>query len=144
VLSVALTAIFVSRSPSSPATMKEGPIPLAVLPFRTLGVLPDSAIVTVGVPDAIITRLAGVPQFRLRPTSTILRFAEGSPEPREAGKVLSVDYLLTGTVQPAGDRLRVSVQLLRTGDGSRLWGAHYDLARQDLFRLQDSIRRTSQ
>jgi TolB-like protein/Flp pilus assembly protein TadD len=139
VLLVALAAIFVSlRSPPS-ATIKEGPIPLAVLPFRALGVLPDSAILTVGVPDAIITRLAGVRQFRLRPTSTILRYGEGPPDPREAGKMLSVDYLLTGTVQAAAERLRVSVQLLRTADGSPLWGAHYDLARRDLFMLQDSI-----
>jgi tetratricopeptide (TPR) repeat protein len=42
-------------------------------------------------------------------------------------------------VQSAGERLRVSVQLLRSGDGSPVWGQHYDLARQDLLTLQDSI-----
>ena len=116
-----------------------GPIPLAILPFRTLGTTADSGILAIGIPDAIITRLAGVKQMRLRPTSAVLRYAGQETDPREVGRALGVDYLLTGTVQSAGDRLRVSVQLLRSGDGSPLWGSHYDLARNDLLTLQDSI-----
>ena len=116
-----------------------GPIPLAVLPFRTFGTAADSGVLAIGIPDAIITRLAGVKQMRLRPTSAVLRYAGKDTDPREVGKALAVGYLLTGTVQAAADRLRVSVQLLRAGDGSPLWGSHYDLARQDLLTLQDSI-----
>jgi TolB-like protein len=110
-----------------------------VLPFRTVGTPGDSGVLAIGIPDAIITRLAVVSQIRLRPTSAILRYAGQDTDPREAGRALAVDYLLAGTVQSAGDRLRVTVQLLRSTDGSPLWGAHYDLARQDLLTLQDSI-----
>ena len=116
-----------------------GPIPLAVLPFRTFGSAADSGVLAIGIPDAIITRLAGVKQMRLRPTSAVLQYAGKDTDPREVGRALGVGYLLTGTVQAAGDRLRVSVQLLRSGDGSPLWGSHYDLARNDLLTLQDSI-----
>jgi serine/threonine-protein kinase len=56
-----------------------------------------------------------------------------------AARELAVAYVLTGTVQSVAERLRVSVQLLREADGAALWGAHYDLARQDLLTLQDSI-----
>ncbi len=116
-----------------------GPIPLAVLPFRSLGEPADSGVLGIGIPDAIITRLAGVKQMRLRPTSAILAYQGRDADPQEAGRALAVDYLLTGTVQSAGERLRVSVQLLRSTDGSPVWGQHYDLTRQDLLTLQDSI-----
>jgi eukaryotic-like serine/threonine-protein kinase len=116
-----------------------GPIALAVLPFRTVGASGDSGVLAIGIPDAIITRLASVSRIRLRPTSAILRYAGQDTDPREAGRALAVEYLLAGTVQSAGSRLRVTVQLLRSNDASPLWGAHYDLARQDLLTLQDSI-----
>jgi eukaryotic-like serine/threonine-protein kinase len=127
-----------ARRPGGTAP-SSGPIALAVLPFRTVGAPGDSGVLAIGIPDAIITRLAGVSRIRLRPTSAILRYAGQDTDPREAGRALAVEYLLAGTVQSAGDRLRVTVQLLRSTDASPLWGAHYDLARQDLLTLQDSI-----
>ncbi|HEX3235075.1 MAG TPA: protein kinase [Gemmatimonadales bacterium] len=138
VLAVSAGAYLLGRRQPSTGP-PSGPIALAVLPFRSIGAADDSGVLGIGIPDAIITHLAAVRQIRLRPTSAILRYAGQDPDPREAGRTLAVDYLLAGTVQPAGDRLRVSVQLLRSNDGSPLWGAHYDLARQDLLTLQDSI-----
>ncbi len=139
ILLIAVIALGLLRWSAASGAAKEGPIPLAVLPFHFLGADADSDIVTIGVPDAIITKLASVRQLRLRPTSAILQYREASPDPQSVGRALSVDYLLTGTVQAVGDRLRVSVQLLRTTDGAPVWGAHYDMARQDLLTLQDSI-----
>jgi eukaryotic-like serine/threonine-protein kinase len=127
------------RRPTSAAGPDTGPIPLAVLPFKALGITGDSGVLTVGIPDAIITRLAAVHQLRLRPTSAVLRYQSADIDPRAAAQELGVDYVLAGTVQTAADRLRVSVQLLRAADGGALWGAHYDLSRRDLLTLQDSI-----
>ena len=122
-----------------PAESGPPPIALAVLPFRTLGVAGDSGVLTLGVPDAIITRLASVHRLRVRPTTAILRYEGRDMDPKTTARELGVDYVLAGTVQTAAQRLRVSVQLLRGADGAALWGAHYDLARQDLLTLQDSI-----
>jgi TolB-like protein len=127
------------RRPASSAVSHAGPTPLAVLPFKALGLPGDSGVLTVGIPDAIITRLAGVHQLRLRPTSAVLRYQAAGTDPQAAARELGVEYVLAGTVQSATDRLRVSVQLLRASDGGALWGAHYDLSRQDLLSLQDSI-----
>jgi serine/threonine-protein kinase len=127
------------RRPASAAAPHAGPTPLAVLPFKALGLTGDSGVLTVGIPDAIITRLAGMHQLRLRPTSAVLRYQAADTDPRTAARELGVEYVLAGTVQSATDRLRVSVQLLRATDGGALWGAHYDLSRQDLLSLQDSI-----
>jgi serine/threonine-protein kinase len=132
-------AYLVGRRPQSGPTEAPGPIPLAVLPFHVVGGGAEPGVLSIGIPDAIITRLAGVRQIRLRPTTAILRFEGKDVDAREAGRELAVDYLLTGTVQTASDRLRVSVQLVRSDDGTPLWGSHYDLARPDLLTLQDSI-----
>ena len=127
------------RRPTPGGGPRAGPTPLAVLPFKALGFTGDSGVLTVGIPDAIITRLAAVHQLRLRPTSTVLRYQAADTDPRAAARELGVDYVLAGTVQSAAHRLRVSVQLLRAADGGAVWGAHYDLSRQDLLTLQDSI-----
>ena len=130
-------ALWLRRGPSphDPAA----PIGVAVLPFRALGAAGDSGLLTIGVPDAIITRLAGVHQLRVRPTTAVLKYEGVTVDPEAAARELAVPYVLTGTIQSAAERLRVSVQLLRGADGAALWGAHYDLARQDLLILQDSI-----
>jgi len=139
VVLIAAVAGVVTRVRHPTASASSEPIPLAVLPFRTFGGSGQALPLAVGVPDAIISRLAGMRQLRLRPTSAVLRYTDRDIDLRAVGRELAVDYLLTGTVQDAGDRLRVSVQLVRLSDGAPVWGTHYDLSRQDLLTLQDSI-----
>ncbi len=140
---VALVALMAAAAwlwrPVTPAAIDRAPIALAVLPFRALGATADSGVLTLGIPDAIITRLAGVHQLRLRSTTAVLRYSGDGVDPQAAAKDLGVEYVLAGTVQAASDRLRVSVQLFRTADGDALWGAHYDITRENLLTLQDSI-----
>jgi serine/threonine-protein kinase len=114
-------------------------ISIAVLPFRTTAVSEPMRFLGVGLPDAIITRLAGVRQFVTRPTSTILRFENQSVDPRQAGRALVSDYVLTGMLQEAGNRLAISVQLVRTQDAAAVWGNNYDVVRSDLLPLQGQI-----
>ena len=137
-VAAALTlALWLRRGPPPPDAT--APIGVAVLPFRALGVAGDSGLLTVGVPDGIITRLASIRQLRVRPTTAVLKYDGVAVDPEAVARDLTVPYILTGTIQSADERLRVSVQLLRGADGTALWGAHYDLARQDLLTLQDSI-----
>ncbi|MBA3568660.1 MAG: hypothetical protein H0W28_04830 [Pyrinomonadaceae bacterium] len=87
----------------------------------------------------MITRLANVRQIRLRQTSAILRYENQNVDAQEAGRALSSDYVVMGTVQKVEERLRVSVQLLRASDGALIWGKPYDEPRASLLDLQDSI-----
>jgi serine/threonine protein kinase/tetratricopeptide (TPR) repeat protein len=114
-------------------------ISVAVLPFHTMAVPDSMRFLGVGIPDAITNRLAGVPHLMTRPTSAILRFENNSVDPREAGRALVSDYVLTGILQDAGDRLGVSVQLVRTRNGAVVWGDHYDVVHSDLLSLQSQI-----
>jgi non-specific serine/threonine protein kinase len=137
-LALVATAYVLTRnggiSPPQPAR-----ITIAVLPFHTTAVTEPLRFLGVGIPDAIITRLAVVQQLAPRPTSAILRYENQPIEPTEVGRVLTSDYLVTGILQEAGDRLRISVQLVRARDGTPLWGNHYNVARSDLLGLQDQV-----
>jgi eukaryotic-like serine/threonine-protein kinase len=115
------------------------PVTLAVLPFHTLNAPEDIRFLGIGIPNEIITRLSGVRKLRLRPTNVVLRYENQSINPQEAGQALASEYLLTGMVMKVGEQLRVSVQLVRAKDSSPLWGDRYDVRRQDLLGLQDSI-----
>ena len=99
-------------------------IAVAVLPFHALAVSQEARFLGIGIPDAIITRLAGLQQLIPRPTSAVLKYENESIDPKEAGKALASDYVLTGILQEANERLRVSVQLVRAQDGAPMWGDH--------------------
>jgi serine/threonine protein kinase/tetratricopeptide (TPR) repeat protein len=137
-LLASVAGYFALRSRPTPSSLST-PIALAVLPFQAVASTEPVDFLSVGIPDAIITRLANVRQMRVRPTSAVLRYQHQPVDAAEAGRALSADYVLTGTVQRAAERVRVNVQLLRAVDGVPLWGERYDLARQDLLTLQDSI-----
>jgi TolB-like protein/Flp pilus assembly protein TadD len=122
--------------------MEETPverIALAVLPFHVLTAPEDIGYLGIGIADTVITRLANIGQMRVRPTSAILRYENQTIDLQEVGRALKTEHVLSGTVQRAGERFRVSVQLVRVSDGVPLWGEHYDLPRSDLLNLQDAI-----
>jgi TolB-like protein/DNA-binding SARP family transcriptional activator len=142
VLAVAIagTAWIFARRPDDGVVIAEGGhTTLAVLPFVTLTPGPDLDFLRIGIADAIITQLANARELRVRPTSAILTFDTQRVDARRAGRALSAEYVLTGTVQDVGSRLRVSVQLIGAGDGTPRWGERYELSRSDLFALQDSV-----
>lgn len=148
VLSLAIAAFLlvvavVSFAPrvASRRAVPGGKITVAVLPLYTLSAPESVRFLGVGIPDAIITRLARVSQLVPRPTTAVLRYENQTVDPKEVGRTLTCDYVLTGILLQAADRLRVSVQLVRSSDGALVWGNDYALARSDLLDLQDQIAR---
>jgi serine/threonine-protein kinase len=130
--------LFRSRIWPKPSNAAE-PITLAILPFYPLNAADEIGFLSTGLPDGIITRLANVRQIRVRPTSTILRYEGQKVSAQGAGRELASDYVVMGTVQKVGDRLRVNVQLVRTSDETPLWGDQFDKERSDLLSLQDAV-----
>jgi len=122
-----------------PSVAQSAKITVAVLPFHGQSVPEAMRFLQVGIPDAIITRLAGLQQLVPRPTSAILRYENQTIDPQEAGRTLASDYVVTGLLLPDAARLRISVQMTRAGDGAPVWGDHYDVARSDLLTVQDRI-----
>jgi hypothetical protein len=75
----------------------------------------------------------------VRPTSAVLKFSKEDTDSLVAARQLNADAVLEGTVQRAGDRLRVSVNLLRAGDGASLWSDNFDMPATDIFVIQDKV-----
>jgi len=113
---------------------------VAVLPFKDLAGGPDSAHIGIGLADATITELALVRALVVRPTAVILRYQDQPAEPQQAARALRVDAVVDGCFQRAGDRLRVTVQLV-SAEGRSLWATKVDASLADVFRMQDEVSR---
>ena len=111
---------------------------LAVLPFACLGPETEPHL-GVGLADALIGRLTEAEELRVRPTAAVARYTDSSRPPREAAAELGVDAVVTGTVQRAGRRVRVSVQLVPLPVALRPWADSFDTEWTHLFRVQDEL-----
>jgi TolB-like protein/Flp pilus assembly protein TadD len=110
---------------------------IAVLPFRAISTEPS--YLGLGLADMLINRLVTLPQVSVRPTNAVRKFAGTAVDPVTAGRELGVDAVLDGNIQRDGDRVRVTVQLLRIPDGASLWSAKFDQRYSDLFTVEDSM-----
>lgn len=113
------------------------PKSVAVLPFKAIGV--DENHLGLGMTDTIITKLSSLRQFTVMPTSTVFRYADGEHDPLAAGHALGAEAILDGTVQRAGEEIRVSVRLIRVADGESLWAETFDEKFTNIFSTQDAI-----
>jgi DNA-binding winged helix-turn-helix (wHTH) protein/TolB-like protein len=111
---------------------------LAVLPFKPLAAGDSDPYLELGMADALITRLSNIKQITVRPTSSVLKFATG-PDPVAAGRELGVESVLDGSVQRSGDKIRITVRLVRVSDGASLWADTFDENFTNIFRVQDAI-----
>ena len=112
---------------------------IAVLPFKSLTGDETDEYLGVGMADALITKLGTVREITVRPTSSILRYANTDVDTAQAGKALDVKSLLDGRVQKSGDRIRVTLQLIRASDGASLWAGKFDEKYTDIFTVEDQI-----
>ncbi|MEK6336513.1 MAG: winged helix-turn-helix domain-containing protein [Acidobacteriota bacterium] len=112
---------------------------IAVLPFQPLTAGDRDEALQLGMADALITKLSNIKQIVVRPTSSILKYSNTTPDPVVAGREQMVDSLLEGKVQRSGDRIRVTVQLIRVSDNQPLWADTFDETFTNIFAVQDSI-----
>jgi len=113
---------------------------LAVLPFQVLRVEEKSdEFLGMGMADAIITKLSNIHRIMVRPTSSVIKYFDGTHNIMAAGHELNVSYVLDGRIQRAGDRIRLTVQLVRMRDGVPIWATKFDENYTDLFTVEDSI-----
>ena len=112
---------------------------LAVLPFKPLGSEKANEYLGLGMADATIIKLSGLRQLLVLPTSTVFRYTGRRNDTLTIGRKLNVDAVLDGTVQHAGERVRVTVQLICLESGKSIWSAKFDEHFTDIFAVQDSI-----
>jgi serine/threonine protein kinase/tetratricopeptide (TPR) repeat protein len=112
---------------------------LAILPFRNLGNDSASSFYEFSLADAVITELARVRSLVVRPSSVISRYQGHEIDPREVGRDLNVSAVLTAGFIHAGERFRVTAQLLNVASGEILWSDRIDTSAADIIAVQDTI-----
>jgi eukaryotic-like serine/threonine-protein kinase len=120
---------------SSPLTV---PQTIAVLPFHDISAATSDSW-AIGITDAIINRLTSLQNLAVRPTASVLKYAQQTPEPVEVAKTLSVDSVLEGTYQRAAGTTRVTIQLIDGKTGNTKWSQQYDLKSTDILSFEDQV-----
>ncbi|MEY2565115.1 MAG: eukaryotic-like serine/threonine-protein kinase [Verrucomicrobiota bacterium] len=114
---------------------------LAVLPLKNLSGDAAQEYFSDGLSEELINRLGQIHGLRVIGRNSSFHFKNKADDSRAVGKVLGVAHLLEGSVRTASNRLRISVQLVRTADGSQLWSETYDREMKDIFAVQAEIAR---
>jgi eukaryotic-like serine/threonine-protein kinase len=112
---------------------------VAVLPFENRSASADDAYFSDGLADELLGLLAKIPGLRVSARASSFQFRDKRAPLAEVGRQLNVATLVDGSVRRAGNRVRISVQLLKAADGYHLWSETYDRTLDDIFAVQDDI-----
>jgi TolB-like protein len=130
---------------STPAAEPAAPIDLsaiAVLPFVDMSPGRDQDYLCDGLADEVISALTRVEGLRVAARTASFQFRGAGADVRCIGRRLGVGTLLEGSVRKAGDRLRVTVQLVETATGYHRWSGRFDRRLGDVFAMQEEIAET--
>jgi len=114
---------------------------IAVLPFVSMSADPDNEFFADGVSEEIINALARLPELHVAGRTSAFSFKGRHEDLRAIGEQLSVQTILEGSVRKAGERVRVTAQLVNAADGYHLWSERFDRKLEDIFEVQDEIAR---
>jgi non-specific serine/threonine protein kinase len=124
--------------PAASAPAGRGPS-IAVLPFADMSPGRDQGFFCEGIAEELINALSLLPGLAVASRTSSFRFRDGSADVREIGRRLGVATVVEGSVRRAGDRLRVTVQLIDVADGYHRWSERWDREVADVFAIQDEI-----
>jgi TolB-like protein len=116
---------------------------IAVLPFENLSEEKANAFFADGVQDEILTDLSKIADLKVISRSSVMHYRSGlERNPRKIGEELGVAHVLEGSVQRAGNRIRVNAQLIDARNDTHLWAQTYDRDLSDVFAIQSEIAKT--
>jgi adenylate cyclase len=131
-----------TRSTSTPAPALL-PLPdkpsIAVLPFANMSGDPEQEYFADGIVEEIITALSRVRWFFVIARNSTFTYKGRAVDVKQVGRELGVRYVLEGSVRRAGNRVRISAQLIETTSGNHVWAERYDRELADIFAVQDEI-----
>ena len=112
---------------------------LAVLPLKPLNADSRDESLEMGMAETLITRLSNLKQVVVRPMRAVRKYTDLHQDPVKAGQEVQVDAVLDGSIQKVGERIRVTVRLIKVRDGTVVWSEQFDENFRDIFKVQDSI-----
>jgi TolB-like protein/Flp pilus assembly protein TadD len=114
---------------------------IAVLPFLNISGDPEDEHLSDGLSDELTSTLARLAGLRVVARTSAFRFKGKAEDVRTIGSQLNVGFILQGSVQRSGPRLRITTQLVRVSDGTDLWSETYDENARDAFVVEDEVTR---
>jgi TolB-like protein/class 3 adenylate cyclase/Tfp pilus assembly protein PilF len=114
---------------------------IAILPFENISRDPGQDYLTDGITNDLITDLSKFNNLFVIASNSVFVYKDNPVDIQQVGRDLGVRYVLEGSVQRHGDRLRINAQLIDAGTGRHLWAERYDEDSADVFELQDKINR---
>jgi non-specific serine/threonine protein kinase len=130
-----------SRAGQPAAGSSKAPASLAVLYFENLSGARDDEYFRDGMTEDIITELTKIKHLRVFPRPEILAYRDKPTAPTQVGQELDATYVLSGSLRRAGNRLRITAQLIETRTRHSVWVERYDREMADVFEVQDEIAR---
>jgi TolB-like protein/class 3 adenylate cyclase/Flp pilus assembly protein TadD len=112
---------------------------LAVLPFVNISADPDNEYFSDGITEELLNTLAKVNDLKVISRTSSFAFKGKNEDVRDIGIQLNVDKILEGSVRKAGNRVRITAQLVNAADGYHIWSEVYDRNLTDIFAVQDEI-----
>ena len=112
---------------------------IAVMPFENRSRDPDNAYFAYGIQDEILTRLAKIADLKVISRTSTQHYKSAPENLPEIAKELGVAHILEGSVQKAGDAVRVNVQLIKAADDSHLWADTFDRKLTDIFSVESEV-----
>ncbi len=123
------------QQPSTPAQAKS----IAVLPFVNMSGDPNQKYFSDGITEEILNALAQIPDLKVAGRTSAFQFSGKDEDLRKVGAALGVANVLEGSVQKAGDEVRITVQLIDAHTGYQLWSEKYDRKLTNIFAIEDDI-----
>ena len=112
---------------------------IAVLPFHSLSSDADQSYFSDGITNDILTELSKFSELFVIASHSVFTYKQRSVKIQDVGRELGVRYVVEGSVQRGGDRIRINVQLIESASGRHLWAERYDRSANDFFSLEDEI-----
>jgi adenylate cyclase len=125
--------------PPRPALALPDKPSIAVLAFTNMSGDPDQDYFSDGITEDIITGLSRFSELFVIARNSSFQYKGKSPDIRQVGRELGVRYVLGGSIRRAGDRVRISAQLIDAETGAHRWAERYDRELKDVFAVQDEV-----
>src|SRR6202043_59940 len=130
-----------TKTPAQPVTAP--PLPdkpsIVVLPFANMSIDPEQEFFADGIAEDVITALSRYPSLFVIARNSSFTYKGHAVDVKQVGRELGVRYVLEGSVRKAGNRIRVTAQLIEAGTSNHVWAERYDRDLADIFAVQDEL-----
>jgi TolB-like protein len=141
---ISVSLFFLARytSPKQSGNVELPAKSIAVLPFVNMSSDRENEYFVDGLTEEILNRVAQINELKVPGRTSCFAFKDKNADLRQVGASLGVAHVLEGSVRKSGERLRITVQLVRTHDGYHLWSQSFDRKLDDVFAIQEEIARS--